>query len=675
MADLVHAAEPGPTDRTASAGASSGLIALEYAVDATRPLHGAGGGLATFAARHHTTAKSDLIAVQVRPGWPPRAGALAQLAAATIPGLLLPLAHGPGPAANGGEAYYVICRPPPGPSLAAPGRSWSEQELIDLVLRPVAAALEGLRAKGITHRAIRPDNLFSAGPGEPAVLGCAWASPPGCLQPAVFEPPYSGMCLPAGRGEGTIADDVYALGVTLLTLALGRLPLADLDDIAMIRRKLDVGSFAALTGDARVPPMLGDLLRGMLAEDPAHRTPPSMLLDPAAARQRRLAARPARRATRPLQVLAMPAWDARGLAFAVAVQPEEGARLLRNGAVDDWLRRYLGDTILSARVEEALRLRGQDSGEDESRADAMLAMRAVAALDPLAPLCWRGLAVALDGFGPAIASTVTAGPQNDRARLQEILEVEAIGAWLTNAENHPDGTALRQQARMWRSWLRPRSLDGGMARVAYALNPLLPCASPLFAGRCVARLSDVLGALESISARADSRRLSPLDAHLAAFLVARQDLAGGSALLSDNAVSSAPPPLAVQIAALAALQRIDPRPLPGLATWLAEQAEPTLQDWHSRTRRESMRRQLQACAANGQLGRLLALLDDPEARRTDALGLRAATEAVARIDGELHHLQDGGAERGELARRLGHETAAATGLIALAITLGLAALG
>ncbi len=675
MADLANATEPALPDRAAPAGASSGLIAQEYAVEPNRPLHGAGGGLAAFMARHHTAAQSELMAVQVRPGWPPRAGALAHLAAATIPALLVPLAHGPGPAGNGGEAYYVICRPPPGPSLATPGRSWSEQELIDLVLRPVAAALEGLRAKGMTHRAIRPDNLFSAGPGEPAVLGCAWASPPGCLQPAVFEPPYSGMCLPAGRGEGTIADDVYALGVTLLTLALGRLPLAELDDATMIRRKLDVGSFAALSGDARVPPMLSDLLRGMLAEDPVHRTPPSMLLDPAAARQRRLAARPARRATRPLQVLAVPVWDARGLAYAMAVQPEEGARLLRNGAVDDWLRRYLGDPILSARVEEAMRLRGQDNGEDESRADAMLAMRSVAALDPLAPICWRGLAVALDGVGPAIAAAVTSGPQPDRARLQEMLEVEAIGTWLTGAEGRADGMALRQQARMWRSWLRPRSLDGGMARVAYALNPLLPCASPLFAGRCVARLSDVLGALESISARADARRLSPLDAHLAAFLVARQDLAGGSALLADNTVSSASPPLAVQIAALAALQRLDPRPLPGLATWLAEQAEPTLQDWHSRSRRESMGRQLQTCAANGQLGRLLALLDDPEARRTDAMGLRAATEAVARIDVELHHLQDGGGERAEVARRLGHETAAAAGLIALTMTLGLAALG
>ncbi len=67
------------------------------------------------------------------------------------------------------------------------------------------------------------------------------------------------MCHPAGRGDGSIADDVYALGVLLLTLALGRLPLAELDDTAILRRKLEQGSHGALVGDERLPPLIADL--------------------------------------------------------------------------------------------------------------------------------------------------------------------------------------------------------------------------------------------------------------------------------------------------------------------------------------------------------------------------------------------------------------------------------
>ena len=139
------------------------------------------------------------------------------------------------------------------------------------MLRPAAHVLEHLQARGMTHRGIRLDNVFQSAPGQPVVLGSAWAAPPAMAQPALFEPPYSAMCLPAGRGDGSIADDVYALGVLLLCLALGRAPLAQLDDAAILRRKLELGTYAALAGDERLPPIIGDLVRGMLAEDPEHR--------------------------------------------------------------------------------------------------------------------------------------------------------------------------------------------------------------------------------------------------------------------------------------------------------------------------------------------------------------------------------------------------------------------
>ncbi len=306
------------------AASPESLIAGQYAVDATRPLAGAGGGLPAFAVRDRR-GRDDLMAVQVQPGRPPRAQALAALMGAPAEGVLAPMAHGPARLASGQEAYFVIGQAPPGPALAAVPRPWSEGELLDCLLRPVAQALDRLHQRGVTHRAIRPDNLFRLGPGQPVVLGSAWAAPPASLQPAVFEPPYSAMCLPGGRGNGGIADDVYALGVTMLVLALGRVPLAGLDDPAILRRKLDRGSFAALAGEERLPGMIGDLVRGMLAEDPDHRPPLGLLADPPAARARRVAARPPRRAQRALELAGEEVWDARALAHAVASHPSEAS--------------------------------------------------------------------------------------------------------------------------------------------------------------------------------------------------------------------------------------------------------------------------------------------------------------------------------------------------------------
>ena len=202
---------------------------------------------------------------------------------------------------------------------------------------------------------VRPDNMFRAGPGASVVLGAAWSAPPALYQPTLFEPPYSAMCLPAGRGNGTTADDIYALGVVLIVLALGRLPLEGMDATAILRRKLALGSYTALVGDERLPPVVGDLVRGMLAEDPEHRPPPVLLADPGTARARRVAARPMRRAQRSIDLASGPAWDVRTLAHAIAIDPDEGGRLLRGGTVDRWLRRSLGDSALAVRVDEIVR--------------------------------------------------------------------------------------------------------------------------------------------------------------------------------------------------------------------------------------------------------------------------------------------------------------------------------
>jgi hypothetical protein len=124
--------------------------------------------------------------------------------------------------------------------------------LLAFVLRPAAHVLDQLVRYRLTHRGIWVDNVFRVGPGHPVVLGCAWATPPAALQPAAVEPPYVSICPPASRGDDTVADDVYALGMLMLTLALGRPPVAGLEEAKITRQKLDHGSYATLVGEHRL---------------------------------------------------------------------------------------------------------------------------------------------------------------------------------------------------------------------------------------------------------------------------------------------------------------------------------------------------------------------------------------------------------------------------------------
>lgn len=625
------------------------------------------------------------MAVQVRRGLPPDQRVLSGLMADPVENVLCPLAHGAGPGMGGEGGYFVICPAPPGPAITA-GRPWPEGELLTQVLRPAALALEGLAARRLTHRAIRLGNMFRPAAGGPVVLGSLGTAPPGSLQPAVYEPPYSAQCLPSGRGAGCIADDVYALGVVLLFLALGQEALGQESRTAeaeMLRRKCELGSFAALAGDARLPGMLADILRGMLAEDPDHRPPPALLADPVAARARRVAARPQRRAQHPLEMNGTLTADARTLALAMtgammgamAGGQGEAARLLRDGTVGAWLRRGLGDPALTARIDEALRQHAGDAMADEARADALLAMRAIAVLDPLAPLCWRGVALWPDGLGPALAAAM-ADPTGPVAGLEELVVAEAVGAWAAARPQRSDVAILRMQARQHRSVLQLRGPGGGLERLAHVLNPLLPCASRLLAGHWVAQLADLLPALEAASGSAELRKQAPIDRHVAAFIGAQteQRVEGDLAALSDP-VSPGMAGIG-QMRVLARLQlRLHPAPLPGLADWLAEGLGAAVGLWHSRARRAAIEAKLPELVREGRLPELLAAVDDRAGRAADAESARAARQEAARIDAALHAIATGLPRRTEAGRRLGHEIAAGLGLAALVLVLATAAFG
>jgi len=653
-----------------SAAAASWTLDDRYAVHLDQPREA--GGQAAFAA---AGPRGKLLAIAVRRALPPRQRALEALIAAPVQGVLNPVAHGPGPSARNPaeQDYYVLCEAPPGPALSAAPRAWSEQELISALLLSAAAALGRLRAAGVTHRAIRPDNVFQAAPGEPVVLGQAWAAPPAALQPALFEPPYSAMCLPAARGEGSTADDVYALGVLMVVLALGGTRLAGLSPDEIVRVKLDLGSFDALTIDARLPAPIADLARGMLAEDPEHRPTPALLADPASARARRLAARAPRRAAAPVRIGAAAAWTARAAAHAIATEPEPGLAALQNGAIDTWLRRSLGDPMLAGRLDEALRGR---AGDPSPADDALAVMRAVAVLDPLAPLAWRGRNLWPDGFGTALAAAEADQPTAEV--LAELAGSEAIGLWAALRAERSDPVELRAEARRLRGLVsagRPGSRRApDTRRLLYALNPLLPCASTLLGGRCVARLPDLLAALEA-SAASDAAGAGPvIDGDIVAFLSARAER-GPEAEMAARALRGGADAALAELDLLASLQARWGGAVPALARRIVRDPDRLLSTWHGTERRARLAAELTRLAESGQLGPMLALLRDRSARAEDEAGARAAAQRLAEIDAALAALESNDPVLRAAARGLGQEVAAGLGLAALVAVLVAGLLG
>ena len=638
---------------------SNKLIAGRYAVDTSQAVVDAGGGLPAYLARDRMASDGRRVALAVSRDASPRIPHL-QLLDEPIDYLMMPLGHGTAPTAGGkGTGYFVICTPPPGAAVSAALAPMPEKALIDLVLRPAASVLDTLYNRRLTHRAIRPNNVFQAAPGQPITLGAAWAAPPAMHQPVVFESPYVAMCLPACRGDGTIADDVYALGVLLITLASGRIPMADMDDSTVIRWKLDLGSFAALTRDVSLPGSLADLLRGMLAEDPDHRPLPEALMDHSSTRGRRIAARPARRSQNPLMLGDAAVFDARSLAYALFIDQKKAIQFLRNGLITQWLRRGLGDASLATQIEDLVRARLTDT-RSGPWSDPLLLMRTISTLNHRMPLCWRSVALWPDALPSMLAEGFASKPEL-LAAAEELLLGDIIGSWSADM-GHADTPELLAERQLLQS-----AGANGLLRLYYGVNPLLPCRMPAMAKAWIVSVPDLMQFFE---AAAESAGDNLIDLHIVAFIAARADR---KIEMQANGLASAKSADAFRLSELALLRdlqvRYHPPPMPALAKWVATRLQPDLGRWHNRPRREAAQARLEALSQAGFISRLLDLAEDPAARAEDSAGARQAAREMLTIDAEMAAIDSGDEARLADAERFGRAIAGGIGLSAFILTV------
>lgn len=642
-----------------------------YLVDTTKPLQGfVGGGLAAFPARPVKGQSGLGFAVCCRAHHPPRLKVIGRLPEPEqLPNLLMPLAQGTAPLGDEGTQRFLIYPLPPGPPLMSPGErrsSFTETDLIQNVAKPVARVLSGLADLGITHRGIRPDNLFRSPSGGPVTVGEAFALPPGFAQPAAFEPAPMAMCVPSGKGEGTVEDDLYALGITLLALATGQWPLAGLDERAALKLRLERGSLAAMVGNARLPPSLATLLRGLLSDDPRSR--PSLdeiALWPGGARARPQTTRPVRKATRPYDLGGEQVLDARSLAFSLATRWQEGTKAVRSPALLAWFERALGDRGLTDRVTALVT---GDPMDGEVDGDLMLS-RMLTAIDPQGPLWWRGIAMMPDGLG-AILAEAWAAPVPDAKRqrdLADMIEAQAISRYANESAGRVDLAEVDKAARMARAQQRARVLGGGRERLLYHLNPGLPCLSPLVRKASVTTLPALLAALEAVAGTSPpgGGAPTPLDRHVAAFIGALMEGQLDTALATAGDSGMPDEAGLAMVVVFARLQRLQRGlSLPNLTKWVAALAAPAVETWHSKDAKARIAQKLPEIAAGGDFIALLELLDNQAARAQDRDGFAEAAATFARAAAA------GVALRAEAPLRQA-EAARVGGLIAQGVSLAL----
>ncbi len=539
------------------------------------------------------------------------------------------------------------------PGLDVRMRPMNEDLVSRLLIRPAAEVLEQLANQNLSHRAIRPDNVYYTDVEQTRmVLGDCISAPPAMAQPTVFETIESGMALPAGRGDGSTSHDLYSLGVTILTLLIGRVPLADMNNEQIIVEKLTHGSYNALVGRERLSLTMMEVLRGLLNDDPKERWAVSDLMYWSHGRRQNPAPQAIpRKANRPFVFDGHEYQTTRDLANAFANNWDAAITPIKDGSLNVWLRRGFSDEELIESVNNAI---VDPAGID--RSDDWIVARVCIAMDPQAPLRYRKLRATVEGLGTLIGAYLDDDEMRDL--FIKTLREQLPAFWQKNQRR-----LTESQEKFLGEYDRVRNsadrigLGLGLERVAYDLNPNLPCQSPLLASDYVVEVSALLPALEYLAVNGvEFKEL--VDRNLSAFLasrLARQVTADLRDL--DNKVD----PHVSLIAAVKILStvqdRISKKEFVDLAGAVATMLEPSIKRFHSRTVRKRVREGLKKATRSGRLAKLVEAINDPRDVEADKRAFQQAVAVYGRTVMEDQRLAYEKTHREYFAREMGAQMA------------------
>ncbi len=516
----------------------------------------------------------------------------------------------------------------------------AEDDLIRGVITPMVTNLRELGGRLLAHRAIRADNLFiSSGSNQEVVLGECVSTPAGYFQPVIYEPIDAGMASPSGRGPGYITDDFYAMGVLIAVLSHGGNPVPHLSDQEVVASKIAVGSYATLVGQARVSLKLMEALRGLLCDDPAERWN-IMDLD-LWANGRHLSPKQATLSAKAARAFEFDGEEyntARGLSFAMGHNWLKAQEVLRDDALEGWVRRSLADEKCASAILKASRM-SRMGGEGGSGQDKSVA-GVLTALDHLAPVRYKTIAARLDGLAQALA--IDFDKEHVPQMISEVVRSKLHKSWIeAQPSMRPEFVPWIRQADMIENFVNRSRLGHGPERALYECNSGWPCLSPLLKNDFVNEGADLLPAIERLAEGGIPDYL-PMDRHIAAFCATRsKNLTEG---LFNN-LSDAPDKLSLNIATLnlfSEMQRTSgPESLPNTAKWFAKLLSSVTETYHFRSFRAQLAKGIEGATQSGDLSELLWLVDNENLRQQDEVGFSHAQREFANLAGQISRLEEG----------------------------------
>lgn len=539
------------------------------------------------------------------------------------------------------ETMALIYKKPTGPRAdnfneAAPKLS---PETFKSLAVSILSACDVLKTFGLTHRAIRLNNLFFKDSSRTElVLGDCLATFPSYYQPLVYETVENTLCEPQSRGNGTPEQDLYSAGVALLSLVLGKEVSSEMSAAEQIRQKLKTSSFSFLSANEKIHSQMGVVLRSLLDDNPENRCDYNHLINYYEGKTTSFSTPDTfDRSTRALIINGEKCYTRKNAALTMLANPDFGIEVIQSGKLLDWIKNGLENEKLYAKIEKLI------SSDKENPDKNSLLAKICILLDCSLPL------KTADGyiFPSGLAKTIFYNKKNGLSlnHLQTLIMSDAIKLW------YQEQPSLRAptNAGEFKLYLSRNDFGYGFDRIMYDVDEDLPCVSPLLGETLVNSVARLLKALDNY--KGDYQNL-PFDKSIIAYLRCKMGKKIDGVLTDINANQDA-----LKIGAIIRLyatiqNKNGPAMLPNLTQWLVSISKPLIQSFHNIKYQKYLEQELLQISKNGKIIEIVEILDNEEARTKDKAEFSEALKAVSFLLTEKNKILSGDSKIEEEARDL-----------------------
>lgn len=552
---------------------------------------------------------------------------------------------------------------------------WKQDFVMNGMVQDMIAAVLDMHTRDFVHGSIRPDNMYDGGDRDSGkiIFGDALSSPPSYTQPVLYETITRAMADPIGRGKGTHADDLYSLGVSLAVIMRHNDPMAGMSNHQMICHKIEHGTYASVVGKDRFTGPILELLRGLLHDDVEQRWTMEEIgawLD-----GRRLSPKQAvkqKKAARQFQLGKNKYSHVSILAMDMEAEKDNAIAVIEDGSLEQWIERSLEDEDMLGRVQNAI-LAAKQIGTGKGYYERALAYVSIA-LDPTAPIRYKGMCLSGDGVGSALthAACLNKGVANFHEIFAQSLAMNWVGA---QDGSMIDVNNMISKYENCRGFVKQTKPGYGIERCVYFLNQEAPCLSEKLKDYYVFNPEGLLFAFEDLCEKGEAPRTF-LDPHIVAFLIVH-DRASISSYLFDLNSGEDHKVVLSNLKCLATIQkRSKLGGFPNLAKELEKRLPVAYARYHDSKVRERLETSIAELAEKGDLVKMAILLDSADLVKKDKALFFGALNEYQTLNNEYRKLERSLKTTGTFGLGAGRDAAAfVSSLIASAIILFVALSG